>query len=287
MYDNRNPRQDRDTSPHDTGLAWKVLSGPSLDAAWVWRMARLFREVFAAADYGQYLFYPSEMQPIAPEAVFGAEAARRGLSLEELDGLDLAALRRPDGEQPLCWQHPEATFERLSAKLVGKGHAVVCVDGRGDLAGMVFGYPATLRAAFAGEEWENKVAYSGWAPPRLRDFTRFRDRIADVVARHAALSAVSGSVHDATPVFVLNCIAVSPGQRSGGLGRALFRRLVDSLPADMAAGRLFLGEVKIGSAWHRSLDPTKVIDVPGALAEGPDDPRLIVSPSQHGYRRPG
>ncbi len=261
-------------------MSIEVLHGDAIDEVAVRRLAALFREVFAGSYYGQYLFYPSEMAPLPPGAVFGA----REVGLDELDGLDLGSMARPDGERPLFWHHPQVTLDKLRAKLCGAGHAVLRYDPRGTLEGMVFGYPATLRQAFATEEWENPVAYSGWRPPGTRSFARFRDRVATAVAADPVLAAVAGGpVRDDTPVFVLNCIAVSPRARAAGIGRDLMRRMVASLPPAAAAGRLFLGEVEVDSRWHRKLRQSGVVDVPGAFDEGPGQPRLVVAPSQHAF----
>lgn len=262
---------------------FRELGPQELDEVAVRRIAAFFRETFAVA-FRQYLFYPSRLEPIPPDAVFDADTCRAGLGLDQLDGLDLAAHRAADGEVPAFWHAPQATLDLMRRKLLGKGHAVLYYGPRGDLGAMTFAYPCTLREAFAWEEWENPVAYSGHVPTgRLRDFARFRDRLRETLAADPARFADIPALTEDSPVFVWNCVAVAPDYRRGGLAIDLMRRLAAQVEAP--PGVLHLGEVMPGSYWHGMMRRAAAVDVPGALGEGPGQPLLLVSPLAEHIRR--
>ncbi len=262
---------------------FRELGPQDMDEVAVRRIAAFFRETFAVA-FRQYLFYPSRLEPIAPDAVFGPEACRAGLDLEQLDELNLAAHRSGSGEAPLFWHEPQATIDLMRRKLLGKGHAVLYYGPRGDLGAMTFAYPCTLREAFAWEEWENPVAYSGHVPPgRLRSFARFRDRLQETLSAHPAAFAGVPPLTEDSPVFVWNCVAVAPDHRRGGLALELMRRLAGGVEAQ--PGVLHLGEVMPGSYWNGMMKRAAAVEVPGALGEAPGQPLLLASPLVEHVRR--
>lgn len=262
-----------------------ILVGPDgFDDVTLRRMSGFFREVFATA-FGQYLFYPSQLEPIAPEAVLGARPA----TLAVLDDLDREAHGSAAGEIPHFWHEPATTFDNLRRKLSGRGHAVLQHGPHGEMRAMTFAYRCSLREAFGWEEWENPVTYSGFRPEgRLRSFEQFRTAIqAAVAARPAAFAATLARppLGGDSPVLVWNCVAVGPGYRGLGLAPMLMRRLAETLPFRDDDPTLHLAEVMPGSYAHRLMTQAGAVDVPGALGDVAAAPRLVVSPLAEHIRR--
>jgi hypothetical protein len=126
-------------------------------------------EIFANAQYGQYVFHESRPDEcISPKEIFGT---KEYIPYEKLYGK-----HRNDGY--IYCDNPDVSFGIWKEKLKLKDSVLLLVlpVGGDDILGGSFSYKATLEKAFkCYEEWENPLLYSGIKNENIyRDYDAFK-----------------------------------------------------------------------------------------------------------------
>lgn len=171
----------------------------------------------------------------------------------------------PHCAQPMELFHdPQRTFELIKKRLSSDGYlSLLRDDNSGQVEGISYGYGCLLGEQFESE-WANTYNYMQKRDPRYN--RRFDDFIAciDNVFPKADFS-------DDTEVFCWNSVAISRRARKAGRLRELIGAFLDAIPPEKFR-QYIIGEVIIGSRYHRILEKGGLHVIPGFL----DDPETLI-----------
>lgn len=235
----------------------ETYSPETLTPEFIHELSDRFRFVFCN-EFEQYLFYPSEGEPISPQTVFGHS---EHVPLKDLDEFDLSTLPHPQtGEFPKFWHGPEACLNNFRKKLKHGNVAVARNLQTKEIEGFCITYHAPFELAFNSEEWGNPLAYSGFSNSSLT-----RDINESLLAINEKL-LVEGfpKIEAQTEIFVLNGIATLPSIRSNGYAIQLFRKCLKNLPKNKRHGLMML-ETMPGSKAHQLCLSGGLFDIPNVL----------------------
>ncbi len=192
-----------------------------LSPATIREMSDFFRYIFSNSEdhsWGQYACCPDCDLIIPASEVFSSGDI--DVPIETIDNECLLPDCNECGSQNYFLQDPERTFQFLSEKFRHPGWTILLRDQENEdkLAGMIFGYVATLHEAFKSEEWEDPYLYSKipgeLRSKNLRDFLPFQQEF---------VSSCDLKTAD-TPMIILNCMAID---RELARGTGLFSNLAD------------------------------------------------------------
>lgn len=222
----------------------------------VQEIADFYRYTFANA-FEQYLFYPSQMEPIGVDQVPAFEqygpSATNYVPLQALDAFDPAdfPLHPQTGERAQFWHHPDVTRDHFHQKLA-RGHvALLRDDETGLIKGFSLGHQNTVRGLFSAEEWKNPVHYSGVElegsyrsfAEHLETINRFlveqRDLFHGILADQAIMRPDD-------QVYGWNTVATDPSTRGLKVVLEILRHFFDLIPQNLKDSLINLGEARKG-----------------------------------------
>ncbi len=227
-------------------------------------MSDFFRYIFSNSEdhsWGQYACCPDCDLIIPASDVFSNGDI--DVPIETIDNECLLPDCNECGSQTYLHQDPERTFKLLSEKFSHPGWTILLRDQEhGDkLAGMVFGYVATLEEAFKSEEWKDPYLYSDipgeLRAKNLREFAPFQREF---------LSSCDLSTAD-TPMIILNCMAIDRKLARGlGLFSNLADRFLQSIPKNKR-NMPIVSETVSGNVMHSILTRVGASEVQHSFGE--------------------
>lgn len=241
--------------------------GADITPELVRELGEKFREIFSNGyGYGQWIFYPSDEQPLSPQQVFKTD---HYFPLSELDTVDLGKLKHPEtGESPVLCHDPKTLYEKLLKKLAGQGQLAILKNSLGKILAFSFGYRAAVQEAFQNEEWENPVNYSGVQPlSGLRSFEFFLEALNQKTPE--PLQADS-------PVYVWNCMAVDPELEGRGELLKITKKLFSLVPEEWKQNLMQLGEVPPGTKPHHMFKKAGMVEVPALGKKGAAENKIVI-----------
>ncbi len=227
------------------------------------QMGRSFRETYSN-EYGQYIFYPSAVEPISPAEVFGSEEY---IDLEKLDGVNLNALKdSKTGEVPMFWHDPETVRQRLEHLRTDGQLSLIRKPNSSGLEAFTYGYHGSISEAFDREEWRNPVNYSGFESPKHnRDIAHFVDCINEAAKKNPEIFQDKQPFSEDSQVYIWNQLAVIPSARKQGKMKEVTRNFFEQLKRKSNLPAIGLSEVPVGAPIHKIVRKAGAVDVPGAL----------------------
>ena len=232
------------TPSENTGFTMEVTTGDKISGSDLATITDIFKETFANPPYGQFLVYPSVGKPISAQAVFGED--KKYIASKELDSFDLKDFpKHPEtGEAVTYWMNPEIVYENLRRKFRENLHIALFRNNQTQsIAGVNYGYFATVAEAFALEEWNNPLLYSGINNPDLnRDFGKSMETLQKLFRGWM-------EIREDTRVFVLSCTLLLPEARGGDNVMQFTKAMMNSIPAELRNTRM-LHELMTGSYAH-------------------------------------